>query len=138
MAVTLVCEDRLNSLNLFPPLTDSTLVGKFNLSKFLMDEAIEYACQNPLLMTPQYNAIDFELNTPEAKARGGGLHWYGLIQIHAQIGLENFYMKHGFKTDITMGTWMEEGIEHIGMWRRVKPTGSYHKRITAAMMTGMT
>lgn len=46
--------------------------------------------------------------------------WKGLILVHAQKHLENTYAKWGFCKDDAMGVWSEEGIEHIGMWKRVR------------------
>jgi predicted GNAT family N-acyltransferase len=47
---------------------------------------------------------------------GGG--WDGLVLVHAQVGVEAVYEKLGFETDGRLGRWDEEGIEHLGMWRR--------------------
>ena len=44
-----------------------------------------------------------------------------LILVHAQREVQYFYQSQGFVLDVTMGTWVEEGIEHIGMWKRLKP-----------------
>ena len=49
-----------------------------------------------------------------------GSGWKGLVLIHAQTGTaEKAWGKMGFVKDEGMGTWIEEGIDHIGMWRRV-------------------
>ncbi len=48
---------------------------------------------------------------------GGG--WDGLILTHAQVAVEKMYAKLGFVTDERLGRWDEEGIEHLGMWKRV-------------------
>ncbi|BDD57570.1 hypothetical protein MPDQ_007775 [Monascus purpureus] len=45
--------------------------------------------------------------------------WKGLVLVHAQVNVEKMYERLGFETDTSMGRWMEEGIEHVGMWRRV-------------------
>lgn len=45
--------------------------------------------------------------------------WNGLILTHAQRPLEQYYNRLGFVRDEIMGVWDEEGIDHIGMWRRV-------------------
>ena len=39
--------------------------------------------------------------------------------VHAQKQVQGFWEKYGFKVDEGMGTWDEEGIEHVGMWRRI-------------------
>ena len=48
-----------------------------------------------------------------------GKQWTGLSMIHAQVDVEAMYARVGFVTDKSMGRWMEEGIEHVGMWKRV-------------------
>ncbi|KAL6720594.1 hypothetical protein ACLMJK_002518 [Lecanora helva] len=45
--------------------------------------------------------------------------WHGLVLIHAQRRMERWYGRLGFQTDMGLGTWLEEGIEHVGMWKRV-------------------
>jgi predicted GNAT family N-acyltransferase len=43
----------------------------------------------------------------------------GLVLCHAQVSVEKMYAKLGFVTDERLGRWDEEGIEHLGMWKRV-------------------
>ena len=45
--------------------------------------------------------------------------WKGLVLVHAQKEIERFWAGLGFVRDEGMGVWWEEGIEHVGMWRRV-------------------
>lgn len=45
--------------------------------------------------------------------------WNGLIGLHAQIQVEKMYASMGYETDISMGKWDEEGILHVGMFKRV-------------------
>lgn len=50
--------------------------------------------------------------------------WNGLVLVHAQRDVEAWYRSlHGFVTDEDMGVWIEEGIEHVGMWRRLDLSG---------------
>ena len=49
---------------------------------------------------------------------GGG--WKGLVLIHAQGDMEGWWGRIGFVRDEGMGEWWEEGIRHVGMWRRVE------------------
>lgn len=51
----------------------------------------------------------------------GEAEWNGLILVHAQVDVEGLYARLGFWRDEGMGRWLEEGIEHVGMWRRVSP-----------------
>ncbi|KAK2762318.1 hypothetical protein FQN54_001328 [Arachnomyces sp. PD_36] len=50
---------------------------------------------------------------------GEGERWDGLVLVHAQVSVEKVYEKMGFVTDASMGTWLEEGIDHVAMWRRI-------------------
>lgn len=50
---------------------------------------------------------------------GRGQKWRGLILAHAQIGVEGWYRNLGWVKDEGMGQWFEEGIEHVGMWKRL-------------------
>lgn len=45
--------------------------------------------------------------------------WNGLIGLHAQIQVEKMYAAMGYETDTSMGKWDEEGILHVGMFKRV-------------------
>ncbi|KAJ5578791.1 uncharacterized protein N7459_007755 [Penicillium hispanicum] len=45
--------------------------------------------------------------------------WKGLVLVHAQADVERMYAGMGFHTDVTLGRWDEEGIEHVGMFRRL-------------------
>ncbi|KAH8699184.1 acyl-CoA N-acyltransferase, partial [Talaromyces proteolyticus] len=49
----------------------------------------------------------------------GGRRWNGLIGLHAQVQVEKMYARLGYETDMAMGRWDEEGIEHVGMFKRV-------------------
>ena len=45
--------------------------------------------------------------------------WRGLVLAHAQKRLEGWYKGFGLERDVGMGVWEEEGIEHIGVWKRL-------------------
>ena len=45
--------------------------------------------------------------------------WKGLMCVHAQEQVRKTWAKFGFEVDEGMGTWTEEGIKHVGMFRRV-------------------
>ncbi|EXJ87415.1 hypothetical protein A1O3_04375 [Capronia epimyces CBS 606.96] len=45
--------------------------------------------------------------------------WNGLVLTHAQVAVEKMYSKLGFTADARLGQWDEEGIEHVGMWKRL-------------------
>ena len=46
-----------------------------------------------------------------------------LVLVHAQKDVQRFYAQSGFVVDKSMGLWVEEGIEHVGMWKRMKEDG---------------
>lgn len=45
--------------------------------------------------------------------------WRGLVLVHAQVDVEGMYTRLGFEVDEAMGRWDEEGIEHLGMFKRI-------------------
>ncbi|MCJ1475496.1 hypothetical protein MMC13_004159 [Lambiella insularis] len=54
---------------------------------------------------------------------GEGERWRGAVLISAQMEAEGFYRGVGFERDEDGGEWVEEGIRHVGMWRRVEVKG---------------
>ncbi|RMZ86544.1 hypothetical protein DV736_g6228, partial [Chaetothyriales sp. CBS 134916] len=52
-----------------------------------------------------------------------GQGWKGDVLCHAQVAAEKVYERVGFRTDDRLGRWVEEGIEHLGMWRRIEVDG---------------
>lgn len=46
--------------------------------------------------------------------------WRGLVLVHAQVDVERMYEGLGFVRDEGLGRWEEEGIMHVGMFRRVE------------------
>ncbi|CRG91905.1 hypothetical protein PISL3812_08959 [Talaromyces islandicus] len=48
-----------------------------------------------------------------------GKGWTGLVGLHAQVQVEKMYQRMGYETNHSMGTWDEEGIQHVGMFKRV-------------------
>ncbi|KAL4786328.1 acyl-CoA N-acyltransferase [Aspergillus varians] len=71
------------------------------------------------------NAGDINRAFAEVVEREGGGReapgavWKGLALVHAQADVERFYARLGFVTDESLGRWVEEGIEHVGMWKRL-------------------
>lgn len=45
--------------------------------------------------------------------------WQGLICVHAQEQVAKAWARWGFQLDEGMGTWVEEGIDHVGMFQRL-------------------
>ncbi|KAI5818489.1 acetyltransferase [Pyronema omphalodes] len=51
------------------------------------------------------------------KVEGDEVEWNGRFCAHAQLTARGFWERVGFVVDESMGTWMEENMEHCGMWR---------------------
>ena len=51
--------------------------------------------------------------------KGEEEEWRGLVLVHAQKGVEHFYRLLGFEKDEELGEWVEEGMDHLAMWKRV-------------------
>ncbi|KAL2827596.1 acyl-CoA N-acyltransferase [Aspergillus cavernicola] len=89
------------------------------LARRLMETAIEWAEQNP----GDINRAFGEVVGKEGGGGGGGSglvpEWKGLALVHAQGQVERMYERLGFVTDEGLGRWVEEGIEHVGMWKRL-------------------
>ena len=88
------------------------------LARFIIGCAFEWASKHPLSIVPLPSAT----STEAAKVWGGlgnKQEWKGLVLAHAQKDAEAVWRKFGFERDDSMGIWFEEGIEHVGMWRRI-------------------
>ncbi|KAI9884843.1 MAG: hypothetical protein M1823_003370 [Watsoniomyces obsoletus] len=88
------------------------------LGRLIVESALDWASKHPLSIVPLPSAT----STEAAKVRGGVTakqEWKGLVLVHAQKDVERVWRKLGFERDDGMGVWIEEGIEHIGMWRRI-------------------
>ena len=72
--------------------------------RVLVEAALGFAGSNANTMVKDWNS---------------GEKWKGLVLAHAQKGVEKWYASMGWERDEGMDVWWEEGIEHVGMWRRV-------------------
>ncbi|KAL1954072.1 hypothetical protein VTO42DRAFT_1760 [Malbranchea cinnamomea] len=81
------------------------------LSRVLVETALRWAAEHPE-----------EIDKAHLDATGGkaGGRWDGLVLVHAQTQVEGLYERLGFVTDKGLGTWEEERIVHVGMWRELK------------------
>ncbi|KAI4273223.1 MAG: hypothetical protein LQ337_004783 [Flavoplaca oasis] len=79
------------------------------IAQTLIDESLDWA-----------KAHAAELSSGEGKQLGDAPQWNGLVLSHAQKSVQRWWGKMGFEVDEGLGVWWEEGIEHIGMWRRVE------------------
>ncbi|KXG49187.1 Acyl-CoA N-acyltransferase [Penicillium griseofulvum] len=84
------------------------------LGRRLVETALEWAA---------VHAADIDEAAAQVAARGNSpvtpAPWRGLVLVHAQVDVEGMYAGLGFETDQSLGRWDEEGIEHVGMFRRV-------------------
>lgn len=87
------------------------------LGRLLVGEALEWLRGNADQVTGEMGVGEEGEDEDEVgKERGA---WKGLVLVHAQKEVERFWAGVGFVRDVGMGVWWEEGIEHVGMWRRV-------------------
>lgn len=96
---------------------------KLGLSALLLNAALRYAAEHAEEVLPPLSPTEMEQKRLQWEKEGkeGEVldRWEGLVLVHAQTGVERLWKSWGFVKDTTMGTWVEEGIEHVGMWRRV-------------------
>jgi predicted GNAT family N-acyltransferase len=78
---------------------------KHKLGRLIVEYSLKFARENP-------RAI-------EAYSEPGTGQWEGLVLIHAQKEVQRFWERMGFELDEGMGEWVEEGIDHIGMWQKL-------------------
>jgi len=97
------------------------------LSRLLINAALEWASRNGSTILPAPDPAVVEAAREQARSEGRSLEdvaamerWRGLVLVHAQRGRsERLWERFGFEVDAGMGSWWEEGIEHVGMWRRI-------------------
>ncbi|KAJ5731721.1 uncharacterized protein N7483_006229 [Penicillium malachiteum] len=83
------------------------------LGRVLVDTALAWAAENAEEIDKA--AAELAADTKEAQPK----KWDGLVLVHAQVDVEKMYSGMGFKTDESLGRWDEEGIDHVGMFRRL-------------------
>lgn len=101
------------------------------LSKLVINAALVWAAEHPRDILPPLSPASREAarlaedktdgsdGRPMDGWQGSEEGWRGLVLVHAQTSVEKIWAKFGFVRDDSMGTWVEEGIEHIGMWRKL-------------------
>jgi predicted GNAT family N-acyltransferase len=80
--------------------------------RMLVDAALAWMCKHPGYFNPSVANWGLEAlgyTIPE---------WRGLVCVHAQVQVVPMWESMGFKVDEKMGKWYEEGIPHVGMWKR--------------------
>ena len=88
---------------------------KAGIAKLLIDTALAFVREHPYDLLPYYDPTELE----SMSHNGLSMDFKGLVLVHAQTGVQKVWRKYGFETDESMGTWDEEGIEHVGMWKRL-------------------
>ncbi len=92
------------------------------LGHLLVTTALEWASAHPDDVVPELDPMEWEERKVATGALEGGGRWNGLVLVHAQVHLERWWARLGFERDEGMGVWDEEGIDHVGMWKRVEVT----------------
>lgn len=97
---------------------------KAGISKLLIETALSFARNHPYEVGPQLDPASME-----ALKKGLGISFKGLVLVHSQAapGVQKVWRKYGFELDESMGTWDEEGIEHVAMWKRLDVTDGRRK-----------
>lgn len=100
------------------------------LSKLLINTALEHASKNPDSIRPPPSPTTMELANQLGKAVEKAVVWQGLTMVHAQVSITPLWQKSGFAEEMLNEDgeveiskeehWVEEGIEHVGMWKRLK------------------
>jgi predicted GNAT family N-acyltransferase len=100
------------------------------LSKLLINTALEWASKHPDSIRPPPSPTTMEAANQLGHAIEKAVVWNGLAMIHAQVSVEKMWAKHGFTEELRNekgeievskeGRWDEEGIQHMGMWKRLK------------------
>ena len=85
------------------------------IARHLVETAVDWARQWPGEIQAAADRVRRDVYDANASAYA---KWNGLVLVHAQVSVEGMYQRLGFKTDEGMGRWDEEGIDHVGMWRR--------------------
>jgi len=103
---------------------------KLGLAGLLLNAVFEFAKQNPdqIYKGPSPTAMEKAHITGNVAEQA--LAWQGLVMIHAQANLQRMWEKYGFSEELRNEKgevvipkekhWFEEGIEHVGMWKRLE------------------
>ncbi|KAF2247002.1 hypothetical protein BU26DRAFT_486382 [Trematosphaeria pertusa] len=103
---------------------------KLGLAKLLINTALDYASKHPEAIYHPPSPTTMELANLLGNAAQEAVTWKGLVMIHAQAGIAKVWEKYGFAEELVDDKgeveisrephWVEEGIEHIGMWKRLR------------------
>ncbi|KAF2860215.1 hypothetical protein K470DRAFT_247864 [Piedraia hortae CBS 480.64] len=100
---------------------------KAGISRLLIDTALTHARDHSSDVLPYCDPTRLEALR---QSSGGGkeFDWNGLVLLHSQVGAKRVWERYGFKLDKEMGEWEEEGIPHVGMWKRLDVSGRRRSR----------
>lgn len=87
------------------------------IARLLVSAALSWMLQNFTFFNPSVKSVG--MDSMNASNIGEIPVWKGLICVHAQEGVAKTWEKWGFKVDEEFGTFMEEGIPHVGMFQRL-------------------
>ncbi|KAF2120284.1 hypothetical protein BDV96DRAFT_610272 [Lophiotrema nucula] len=103
---------------------------RLHLSGLLVNAALQYATEHPENIRPPPSPTRMERVQQIGKELEEAILWRGLAMVHAQVSVERLWVKYGFSEELRDENgnvevqkeerWWEEGIEHMGMWKRLK------------------
>jgi len=113
------------------------------LAKLLINSALDFATLNPDKVYSPPSPTALEKAQMQGSHRDREILWQGLVMIHAQLHLKPMWEKHGFHEELkndhgeveipAQPHWMEEGIEHMGLWKRLPVE---RKRLSVTSLEG--
>ncbi|TPX18004.1 uncharacterized protein E0L32_011915 [Thyridium curvatum] len=93
---------------------------RHKLGRLLVTTALEWMREHPTYFNPSVATMGFEqLGIDKASDIP---KFNGLVCAHAQTQASTAWKMMGFVVDEGMGSWWEEGIEHVGMFKRLQVT----------------
>lgn len=100
------------------------------LAKLLMNTALEYASKHPDVIRPPPSPTSLEIANQLGHKDGSCQVWGGLAMVHSQVEVAGLWKKMGFSEELKDENgkvqiakerhWMEEGIEHCALWKRLR------------------
>ncbi|KHO01866.1 Acyl-CoA N-acyltransferase [Metarhizium album ARSEF 1941] len=87
------------------------------LSGLLIQTALSWLAANPTFFDPSITELGLEQMGASTETEIP--KWGGLVCVHAQEHVVGAWAKLGFQVDKGMGEWWEEGIPHVGMFKRL-------------------
>jgi len=95
----------------------------FGLGRLLLTTAMDWASKHRETIDRAGSGAADPIGRERIESMGlggaGETHWRGLCMLHAQRQLVKFYEKYGFELDHELGEWIEEGVVHVAMWKRL-------------------